>query len=54
MKHIFDKDFKYIPAAQTDLKKTFARIRREQAADAKKVTVPINVVDLIKLLGDKK
>ena len=28
-KSILDPDFKYIPAAKTDLKKTFARIRRE-------------------------
>lgn len=30
MKSILDKSFSYIPAAQTDLKKTFARIRKEQ------------------------
>ena len=26
----FDNNFKYTPASQTDLAKTFARIRREQ------------------------
>ena len=26
----FDSNFKYTPASQTDLAKTFARIRREQ------------------------
>jgi len=33
---ILDKDFKYIPAAQTDIAKTFKRIKREME-DAKKV-----------------
>lgn len=31
----FDPDFKYVPAAATDISKTFARIRREMAAQAK-------------------
>lgn len=30
MKTIFDRDFKYVPSVATDLRKTFARIRREQ------------------------
>jgi len=30
MKSILDRSFQYTPSAQTDLKKTFARIRREQ------------------------
>lgn len=36
MKSILDPSFRYIPAASTDLRKTFARIRREQAAAAKR------------------
>jgi pantothenate kinase len=28
MKKIYDKDFKYIPSYDTDVKATFARIRR--------------------------
>lgn len=32
MKSILDPTFKYIPAAKTNVKATFARIRREQAA----------------------
>lgn len=32
MKSILDRTFDYTPAAATDLKKTFARIRREQRA----------------------
>jgi hypothetical protein len=30
MKSILDRSFHYTPSASTDLKKTFARIRREQ------------------------
>lgn len=32
MKSILDRSFQYTPSAQTDLKKTFARIRREKRA----------------------
>ena len=32
MKSILDRSFQYTPSAHTDLKKTFARIRREQRA----------------------
>lgn len=30
--NILDRNFKYTPAAETDLRKTFARVRREQKA----------------------
>ena len=30
MKSILDSSFRYTPSAQTDLRKTFARLRREQ------------------------
>ena len=30
MKSILDRSFRYIPSAHTDLRKTFARVRREQ------------------------
>ena len=30
MKRITDKDFKYRPSYETDVAKTFARLRREQ------------------------
>jgi hypothetical protein len=30
MKSILDPTFRYVPSVQTDLRKTFARIRREQ------------------------
>jgi hypothetical protein len=32
MKSLLDPAFRYVPAARTDLRKTFARIRRELAA----------------------
>jgi hypothetical protein len=51
MKSILDPSFRYTPSAKTDLRKTFARIRREQRraevmqteADAKQLlsVVPI-------------
>lgn len=30
MKSILDKSFKYVPAACTDIRETFKRVRREQ------------------------
>ena len=36
MKSILDPTFRYVPSVQTDVRKTFARIRRElRAGDAK-------------------
>ena len=34
MKSILDPTFRYVPSAQTDIRKTFARLRREQRARA--------------------
>ena len=36
MKRITDPTFRYIPAARTDLRLTFSRIRREQMEQKKK------------------
>ena len=33
MKSILDRSFQYTPSAHTDLKKTFARVRRELRAN---------------------
>lgn len=33
---IYDPDWKYTPAAQTDIRKTFQRVRRRLAEEAKK------------------
>jgi hypothetical protein len=35
MKSILDKTFQYTPAAQTDLKETFRRVRKEQEEKAR-------------------
>lgn len=40
MKSILSKDFKYTPAAQTDLRKLFQRIRREQKQASPTKVVP--------------
>ncbi len=32
MKSILDPSFKYVPSAETDIRKTFARVRREARA----------------------
>lgn len=32
--NILDRRFKYVPAAKTDVRKTFARVRAEQKAKA--------------------
>jgi hypothetical protein len=51
MKSVFDRSFRYTPSFRTDLKVTFARVRREQrlaqaqaekaAAEAKKKVLPM-------------
>jgi len=52
MKSILDPTFRYTPSVQTDVRKTFARIRRELAArDAKSVAEapsPPNVLALLR------
>ena len=49
MKSILDPSFHYTPSTQTDLRKTFARVRREMAkakaaAEADKLAAPLPVV----------
>ena len=42
MKSILDPSFRYTPSAETDIRKTFARIRREQRqASAIKAAEPL-------------
>jgi hypothetical protein len=38
MKTIFDSSFKYTPSRETDVRKTFDRIRREQRANTARRT----------------
>jgi hypothetical protein len=40
MKSIFDSSFKYTPSFQTDVQKTFDRIRREQQAQIRQEEQP--------------
>ena len=47
MKTIFDKSFRYRPSHETDIRKTFERVRREmikaqERADKKVVPIALN------------
>jgi hypothetical protein len=46
MKSILDPSFRYVSSNHTDLRKTFARIRREQAASARAAVPSPSVVRL--------
>lgn len=46
MKHILDPSFRYTSANDTDLRKTFARIRKEIAKKATPPPPPTNVLPL--------
>jgi len=48
MKSILDPKFKYTSSVDTDLKKMFARVRREQAKAKVVVPTPSNVVRAIR------
>jgi hypothetical protein len=50
MKSILDPTFRYTPSVQTDVRKTFARIRRElRAQDAKAGTEAENRANVLSL-----
>lgn len=51
--NILDKRFKYTPAAATDVKATFARVRRELKAKAEREKAQSEVVAKRKLGGQK-
>lgn len=48
MKSILDPSFRYVPSSKTDISKTFARVRREIAAQAEANKKPKNVKPLRK------
>jgi hypothetical protein len=48
MKTILDPSFRYTASFNTDLKKTFARIRRNQRPDSQKAA-PARAVNLVSL-----
>jgi hypothetical protein len=40
MRHIFDPSFRYRPSFDTDLRKTFERVREQQQAQAREKAQP--------------
>ena len=56
MKHILDSDFRYRPSFDTDVKKTFEKIRRQQhqAKDRQAKVHPESQVRVLKLDQLKK
>ena len=53
MKSILDSSFRYTPSAQTDLRKTFARLRREQK-QADLIRVRAKIAAKVTLLPTKE
>ena len=55
MKSILDPSFHYVPSVETDLKKTFTRIRRQmQKAEAQKVAASADSTRVILLVRPKE
>ena len=50
MKSILDPSFKYIPSTSTDVRKTFAKVLREERLKAKQMEEQKRVVVAIKSL----
>jgi len=44
MKSILDPSFRYVPSSATDLRKTFARVRREMRKTTPVREAPVDVV----------
>lgn len=44
MSRILDKSFRYVPAAKTDIRKTFKRIRAEQQKNAEEAAVKVKPI----------
>lgn len=53
MKSILHPSFKYIPACNTDIRKTFARIRREQAEQQKIAATAVVSINRSTTKGNK-
>ena len=50
MKSILDPSFHYVPSAETDLRKTFSRIRRQmQKAEAQKLAASTDTTRVVVL-----
>ena len=48
MKSILDPTFKYVPSVQTDIRKTFARIKRERKDAEERERVHAKILELRK------
>ena len=46
MKHILDSSFRYKPSFDTDVRKTFERVRRQQQAQAREHAKPSSDVSV--------
>lgn len=46
MKSILDPTFRYVPAANTDIRKTFAKVRREQNKVKEEQTAKVRTLPL--------
>lgn len=53
MKSILDKAFRYVPSAATDVRKTFAKARREQDKAKQLAAESINRIGKIRMIGGK-
>ena len=55
MKSLLDPTFKYVPSIETDIRKTFARVRREtRRQKITTMTPPDGANKITVLFGDKK
>ena len=56
MKSLLDPTFKYVPSVETDIRKTFARVRREARREVSTFTPPPpdRAGKIALLFGDKK
>ena len=57
MKSIFDSSFRYTRSVETDVRKTFERIRREQQAERRRKATPANsdmAIRVVQLESAKK
>ena len=55
VKSLLDPTFKYVPSVETDIRKTFARVRREARRGTPAIPPPHDHAGKIALLfGDKK
>jgi hypothetical protein len=54
MKHILDSSFRYKPSFDTDVRKTFERVRRQQQAQSQAKATPEARVKVLQLEQIKK